>query len=584
MIRDLNSRPVAGNRRRRTSFLTIALAASAAIGAASPALATWTPDGVPVATEIHDQRRPVLVPDGAGGTIIVWWDDRGSALGIYAQRLNGDGNPMWGQNGTLVAGVTWTSVDPQAVSDGLGGVYVIWSDSRDLTHSEDHLYAQRIDANGTPYWPANGVKVCPNGGRQFFPAAVSDFRPQTGLNTPGVIVAWQDTRTGDFNVYAQRMDMDGNRLWGDAGVALSTGNTTVFPAITTDGTASPFFPAGAIVAWQTNGGDIRANWVDANGVVQWGANGLAVCTAARAQVQPSIVTVGPRRAIIAWEDQRNVVSDIYAQMVDNGMVSWFGDGVLVCDSDQTQTLPQVAAAADGAFVVWVDIRDPADYDIYGQRVDLNGFPQWATNGIPICGAFGPQYGVEITHDGTGGAFVAWIDSRAGEDTDLYVQRVTENGETQWQAEGICASCATGDQKTPEILFNNSFLFLAWEDTRDAFNGDDVYAGRLTAGGTVAVAGLAPASEFGIRMLSANPHHGLARFAVELPAAARVAAEIIDPLGRRVRELGGDILPAGHHELSWDWSDASRARLPHGVYFVRVHAGTRSNAIKLVHLR
>jgi flagellar basal-body rod modification protein FlgD len=85
------------------------------------------------------------------------------------------------------------------------------------------------------------------------------------------------------------------------------------------------------------------------------------------------------------------------------------------------------------------------------------------------------------------------------------------------------------------------------------------------------------------LLSANPQSGLVRFGVELPAATHVAAEVVDATGRRVRELGGSVLPAGGHVLSWDGRNAAGAPLPSGVYFVRMQAGVQSSTLKLVRL-
>ncbi len=114
----------------RSRWLGLALAIG--LVAAAPGRAAWIPDGVPVATVDNDQRAPAIVRDGAGGAIIAWWDDRpsGTGIGIYAQRLDADGNPMWTPNGILVGAVEWVTVDPVAVSDGLGGAYIVWSDSR----------------------------------------------------------------------------------------------------------------------------------------------------------------------------------------------------------------------------------------------------------------------------------------------------------------------------------------------------------------------------------------------------------------------------------------------------------------------
>ena len=567
--------------------LVVALAIG--LAAAAPGLAAWPPDGVPVATVDNDQRHPAIVSDGVGGAIIAWWDDRIAGVGVYAQRLDAEGNPMWIANGIQVGAVQWVTVDPVAVSDGLGGAYIIWSDSRDVGHAEDHLYAQRIGSDGAPRWAAGGVKVCPGGGRQFYPVAISDYHPQ-GLDTNGVIVVWEDTRSGSFNLFAQLMDMNGARRWGDGGVSLSTTGSVRSAAVATDGTATPFFSAGAIVAWETSGSNIRANWIRANGATQWGADGLAVCTATGDQTNPTIVTIGPRRAVIGWEDHRNPGDvAVFAQKVDNGATFWGQDGFAVSNPPGPQYEPQVAAAADGAFVVWADGRDPGDplnHDIYAQRVDLNGNPVWASDGIPVCGSPGFQSAPRVTHDGVGGIYVVWADGR-GDDYDLRAQHLNATGDLLWDPEGVVVCGAPGDQDLPALLLQGDAVLLAWEDTR---NGPtlDVYAGRLMAGSTVALPEIspetAPASAFRVHLLSPNPQRGEARFAVELPAAGQVDVEVSDVSGRRVRKLREVALTPGSHVLRWDGRDASGRPVPSGVYFMRVESGNQSSILKLVRAR
>ncbi|MBN2027212.1 MAG: hypothetical protein JW854_10690, partial [Actinobacteria bacterium] len=70
----------------------------------------------------------------------------------------------------------------------------------------------------------------------------------------------------------------------------------------------------------------------------------------------------------------------------------------------------------------------SQFDIYAQRVDSSGTPQWTTNGVEIGGT-GVDYGAWdpcITTDGSGGAIVAWMDDRSGVKTDIYAQRVSGN--------------------------------------------------------------------------------------------------------------------------------------------------------------
>lgn len=63
------------------------------------ALAQWAPDGTPVCTSGGFQNSPKAIPDGVGGTIITWEDNRSGNSDIYAQRMNALGVPQWTANG-----------------------------------------------------------------------------------------------------------------------------------------------------------------------------------------------------------------------------------------------------------------------------------------------------------------------------------------------------------------------------------------------------------------------------------------------------------------------------------------------------
>ena len=64
------------------------------------ASAQWLPDGNPVCTAAGNQRVLKMIPDGSGGTIIVWEDHRnGTNYNIYAQRMDNSGNELWTADG-----------------------------------------------------------------------------------------------------------------------------------------------------------------------------------------------------------------------------------------------------------------------------------------------------------------------------------------------------------------------------------------------------------------------------------------------------------------------------------------------------
>ncbi len=220
----------------------------------------------------------------------------------------------------------------------------------------------------------------------------------------------------------------------------------VEPSITTDGAG------GAIITWQdlrktdmygsSSDADIYAQRVDANGVTRWTLDGVGICTANKHQIDPSIVSDGAGGAIIVWSDSRAGGPLVaYAQRVDaNGVPQWTRDGVAVCKAFGGQlNVAAVADGAGGAIVVWQDGRHAGGFDIYAQRIDGSGASQWATDGVALCTNAATQLQPAVAADGTGGAIVAWQDAR-GSRTGIFAQRVDGRGELKWTTDGV-AVCA-----------------------------------------------------------------------------------------------------------------------------------------------
>ncbi|MGI8904937.1 MAG: hypothetical protein ACR2IE_00395, partial [Candidatus Sumerlaeaceae bacterium] len=203
---------------------------------------------------------------------------------------------------------------------------------------------------------------------------------------------------------------------------------------------------GAIITWQdyrsgTGTAGIYAQRYDAAGAPQWTANGVAVCTAAGDQRDPQIAADGAGGAIITWRDTRSGTSeDIYAQRYDAaGAPQWTANGVAVSTAANNQFFPQIAAdAAGGAIITWHDNRSGI-FDIYAQRVNAAGAPQWTANGVAVSTAASLQEFPQIAADGAGGAIITGRDARNVGAYDIYAQRVNAAGAPQWTANGVAVS-------------------------------------------------------------------------------------------------------------------------------------------------
>jgi len=80
----------------------------------------------------------------------------------------------------------------------------------------------------------------------------------------------------------------------------------------------------------------------------------------------------------------------------------------------------------GCLITWIDHRSTAniDDDIYAQRLDAFGNPEWTLNGIAVCTANSYQQPPIIVSDMEAGAILVWEDWRFNR--DIYAQRVAQD--------------------------------------------------------------------------------------------------------------------------------------------------------------
>lgn len=401
----------------------------------SSGVAQWTTNGVAISVAIGEQSSPVIIYDNTGGAIIAWQDLRsGTSYDIYAQRINSTGAVQWTANGVAVSTANLNQQKPVITFGPSGGATIAWEDNRTGGAGTDFdIYAQRLNSSGAVQWTADGVAVCAAIGAQGVPNLVG-----IGSGTE-VILTWQDYRGGATpDIYAQKVNTNGVVLWTTDGVAICSATSGQFnPVIINDGNSGI---GGAIITWEDNRSgnfDIYVQRVNGSGVAQWTSNGVAVSVAIGNQIKAKLAPTAGGEAIITWEDARSGTADIYVQRINSaGVAQWTADGVAICTSSGAQKNPQIVSGiasdfSNGAIITWEDQRG-ATYDIYAQQVNSNGVVQWTSNGIAISTAPDEQSSPSIVFDGfdplpsKNGAIVTWDDNRTG-NFDIYAQRINLNG-------------------------------------------------------------------------------------------------------------------------------------------------------------
>lgn len=350
---------------------------------------TWIATGVSLSTTAYSG---FICSDNNGGVIITWSDYRGDIAdgrpNAYAQRISSAGNKLWAAGGVLLENATGFSGPIGIIPDASGGAIISILDTRNSnydpnedTYDNIDIYAQRINASGSPVWAAAGVPVCTQTSNQY-PYADGQHPYMVADGAGGALICWEDYRNDANN-----------------------GNTEPYNE------------------------DVFCQRINANGVAQWTANGVLICNASNPQTEISLMPDGTGGAVAVWKDERTNFR-MYTQKINgSGAVQWAANGLLVAtasnDFDYTASLDAPGASF---FVTWADPFN-SPQDIRAQKISIaNGSLLWGS-GTLVCGRSDAQTEPAITHNGGGGAIISWTDQRnnATSSYDIYANRVLAGG-------------------------------------------------------------------------------------------------------------------------------------------------------------
>ncbi len=304
---------------------------------------------------------PKIKSDHLGGAVITWETDNSD---IKSQRINSDGSLLWGANGLTVVNDNSVQTIPDLICDDAGNTIITWLDHR---NSSPDIYVQKISSNGIPQWSANGIQLTDASGYQTYPAITSD-----GAN--GAVVTWVDYRDGIFpDIYAQKINSNGTIAWVQNGAGIC-----VFDTIQTNPIITSNID-GVYICWndyRNGNSDLFMQKLDMNGNMLWTNNGVSVTSNLADEKFQSMIINNIGNLVVTWTDSRNgtMNQDIYSQALNvNGGLIWEQQGIPVCTANNNQALSRIVESSNGSsIIVWYDGRTPQNFDIYAQKVLNDG--------------------------------------------------------------------------------------------------------------------------------------------------------------------------------------------------------------------
>lgn len=325
--------------------------------AAGAPVTGWLAGGNAVDAAVNLQSGAVVTSDGSGGMLVAYRNRQGTTDRVAVCRVPAGAPTVLWQITDLAgpAGAAGVQSQHHICTDGAGGCFVAWADSRYGTARD--IFAQRVNGGGATLWSSGGHPI----------EIGSLFRSVYDLISDGAGGAMLLTGAGSVERSLHHLQSGP----GDApGWPTSLGMDVTYGAsLALDGSGGVYASAPSSVSFSS---DIRAMRVTAAGTqaVGWNYEGSPVGTAGSNQWTPLTISDATGGAIVVFEDYRTNATtsgDIYAQRIDRFAA--------LGDAAPTLTSVRDVAGDQGGFVrlqwnaSYLDQPDPGrvnDYRIWRQ--------------------------------------------------------------------------------------------------------------------------------------------------------------------------------------------------------------------------
>ncbi|HOK79969.1 MAG TPA: putative Ig domain-containing protein [bacterium] len=373
----------------------------------------------------------------------------------------------------------------QLIKTNDGNFIILWVDERrgivpGFSWKFRDIYGQKINSSGEIQWQEDGIPIVEGYGEGVVFERQCDVRVASDGDN-GAIFSWTDASGGNIqgnNVRINRIDEDGNKLWGPGGMLLQNGDSGGNESISSDG------QGGVFAVW--NYGGYRL-WYPRAKASHIGGNGNVIATMdsisskggddgeGSAIAGPVVKMSSSGTSLLGWEDSRDGSyygwRSLRVQKFSEGP-EWTLGGVRVSlpnnNIDNIVSYCDIVSDGSGGLIAfWSDNRN-GNKDIFAQRVDSSGNIVWQEGGIPTCTAQGEQGNLQAVSDNSNGAIVVWVDTRSGT-SQIYAQRISQDGTILWQENGVLI----GNGTTPLIINSlNGNYFIFWKKS------DKIYAQKI----------------------------------------------------------------------------------------------------------
>lgn len=403
----------------------------------------------PFVSQLNSAPFSRLYEDDHGGFYMVWTrEDTPKHPILYAQRFDRQVQGVWSSSAQVVAPHLSTASDWSGLADGQGGLTLFWDES-------DGIHAQRFKMDGTRMRELPSVLM----------STATAIQPQAVPDASGgtFIVFLKKIEPNRSVLMAQHFDVQGQRQWVSGGIRASLRPSSQSnPRIVYDDMS------GMIVAWRdiyNEASELRMQRVDSQGNLLWGPEGVRVTGPMGAADSPIIAPLKAGAAVVAWNMEEYLQKRIYLQRVGpDPALQWGPHGRMASDPNVRYHRWDPVLRSDGfggIWIAWQDFRNQLTYQIQVNHLNSEGLPAWVMGEISVAPAPGDQGRVAMMEDGEGGVWLAWIDNRNAT-VGLYAQHIDDKGRRLLGVSGKLLVANIEKPSTPQIVsLGEGRAVIAW---------------------------------------------------------------------------------------------------------------------------
>ncbi|MDP2724231.1 MAG: T9SS type A sorting domain-containing protein [Bacteroidales bacterium] len=285
-------------------------------------------------------------------------------------------------------------------------------------------------------------------------------------------IGFYSNNAGNYDVRLQYFTFDGVAQWATDGLLVSNHPQNSWVTdwdLTTDNTGN------CVLAFNDNRNgnlDIFAYAISPAGAFLWGADGITLTTDPEFEAVPSITVTSANNVIVAWSRPTATQAEMVMQKITpSGTLSWGSAGITYQSGSYSYSGPRVMGVENDQYLM-VFYKETGNFPaltrhIYTQKFDASGIPVW-TSDVLVSNSNGISAFTNyptIASDNANGVIVAWTDDRNSDNNiNAAVNRILSDGTSSWPANGtLVANISSNSDQNPQILGVNSAneVLITW---------------------------------------------------------------------------------------------------------------------------